>query len=58
MPHLSLEEALNFFPVQRVKVKVYELLRYLGLDVALELDPQLIHGQLLRQTGLQLLCVL
>ena len=53
-PHLSLEEVLNLLPVQRIEVKVHQLLRHFGLDVTPELDSQLVHGQLFRQAGLQL----
>ena len=53
-PHLSVEEVLDLLPVERVEVEVHQLLGHLGLDVTSELDPQLVHGQLFRQAGLEL----
>ena len=56
-PHLSLEEVLNLLPVQRIEVKVHQLLRHFRLNVAPELHPQLVHGQLFCQAGLQLFSI-
>ena len=58
MPHLSLEETGDLLPLKRIEVEVYELLCHLSLDVTSELDPQLVHRQLLCQAGLQLFCFL
>ena len=52
--HLSFEESLDLFPVQRVDVEIHQFLGYLGLDVPTKLLPELLHGQLFRQAGFQL----
>lgn len=53
--HLSREEPRDFLPVERVEIKVYQLLCNFRLDVPPKLDPQLLHRELFRQARLQLL---
>lgn len=53
--HLTIEEILYFFPIKGVQIEIDELLGDLGLNVAPELNPELVHRKLLRETGLQLM---
>lgn len=53
--HLTIEKILHFFPIKGVQIEIDELLCNLGLNVTPELNLELFHRKLLRETGLQLM---